>query len=421
MKSNKPKIFIIGAGVSGLISAKVLEDAGHSPTILEATDRCGGRVKTDVVSGYQLDVGFQVLLSNYAYAKKYLDFDKLKLQELKAGSILFKNKRPRTFGDPLRDVSLLSPTLFSGIGTLIDKIKIAKLSFQLKKKSVQDIFTTKEQTTLSYLKDFGFSKQIISDFFLPFFTGIFLETELKTSSRMFEYVFKMFAEGMAYIPENGIEAIPLQLASNLKTTSIKFNTSVKSVNDLHIILENGEQLEYDYVIIATEPGKLVHNLKNQEFDWNSSQTLYFTAKQRTIQQPIIGLVTSKDSLVNNIFYHTSVKMNSRKKEELLSATVVKPHELTENELVEQIKEELKTNCNIEKLTFLKLYNIPKSLPALYNLQNDISPTETKLNDRIYLAGDTLLNASLNAAMVSGEKAAMGLIEGLQKKKTQRED
>ena len=73
------------------------------------------------------------------------------------------------------------------------------------KKSVQDIFTTKEQTTLSYLKEFGFSKQIISDFFLPFFTGIFLETELKTSSRMFEYVFKMFAEGMAYIPENGIE------------------------------------------------------------------------------------------------------------------------------------------------------------------------------------------------------------------------
>ena len=72
MKSNKPKIFIIGAGVSGLISAKVLEETGHSPTILEATDRCGGRVKTDVVSGYQLDVGFQVLLSNYAYAKKYL-------------------------------------------------------------------------------------------------------------------------------------------------------------------------------------------------------------------------------------------------------------------------------------------------------------------------------------------------------------
>ena len=145
---------------------------------------------------------------------------------------------------------------------------------------------------------------------------------------------------MAYIPENGIEAIPLQLASNLKTSSIKYNAPVESVNDRLIVLENGEQLEYDYVIIATEPGKLVHNLRDQEFDWNSSQTLYFIAKQRTIQQPIIGLVTSKDSLVNNIFYHTSVEMNSRKKEELLSVTVVKPHELTENELVEQIKEEL---------------------------------------------------------------------------------
>jgi len=74
MNKKEAKIYIIGAGVSGLIAARVLEDNGFSPTILEASERVGGRVKTDIVDGYQLDHGFQVLLTAYPAAKKYLDF-----------------------------------------------------------------------------------------------------------------------------------------------------------------------------------------------------------------------------------------------------------------------------------------------------------------------------------------------------------
>ncbi|MDG1315702.1 MAG: NAD(P)-binding protein, partial [Flavobacteriaceae bacterium] len=48
------KIHIVGAGVSGLIAARVLENYGFSPVIIEATDRVGGRVKTDLIEGYQL-------------------------------------------------------------------------------------------------------------------------------------------------------------------------------------------------------------------------------------------------------------------------------------------------------------------------------------------------------------------------------
>ena len=58
-------IHIIGAGISGLIAARVLENYGYPNCVIEATDRVGGRVKTDVVNGYQLDHGFQVLLSAY--------------------------------------------------------------------------------------------------------------------------------------------------------------------------------------------------------------------------------------------------------------------------------------------------------------------------------------------------------------------
>ena len=80
MEKKAYKIHIIGAGVSGLIAAGVLEAYGYHPEIIEATDRVGGRVKTDIVKGYQLDRGFQVLLTAYPAAKKYLDFEALELQ-----------------------------------------------------------------------------------------------------------------------------------------------------------------------------------------------------------------------------------------------------------------------------------------------------------------------------------------------------
>lgn len=412
MKRNSIKVHIIGGGISGLVAAQVLESHGLSPVIIDGSDRVGGRLKTDTVKGFQLDRGFQVLLSSYSAAKKYLDYKSLNLQNLKAGSCVFAGGKQYFFGDPIRDVSLFIPTLFSPLGTLGDKLKVAKLNFHLQKKSIDKIFEDREITTKEYLTAKGFSKNIIKNFFTPFFSGIFLEDELYTSSRMFEFVFKMFGEGLALMPKGGIEDISIHLKDKLQKTEIHHNSFVSNVKDMEITMSDGKKIKTNYTIIATEPTNLVEGLKGQKVDWKSCQNLYFTCSSRVYEKAFIGLVSNQECLINNIFYPTSIPTDKKGKDELISVTVVKDHGLTEKELIERVKNELKKECKIEGITFLKLYNIPKALPKLNNLQYDITPSETKLKDGVFLAGDVLLNGSLNAAILAGEKAALGVLEAL---------
>jgi protoporphyrinogen oxidase len=402
------KIYIIGAGVSGLVAAQVIENKGYYPIILEASDRAGGRVKTDITDGFQLDRGFQVLLSSYPAAQKYLDFKVLKLQELKPGAVIFKKGKQQIIGDPLRDIS----TLFSKVGTLSDKFKIFQLNMKLKNKSMEAIFSSDETSTKAYLQEFGFSSQIITQFFTPFFTGIFLENELTTSSRMFEFVFKMFGEGLAVLPKGGMEEISKQLVANLSNTTFQYNTKVTSVSDEEILLHSGERLASAATIIATDASKLVRDAPPKNLIWKSCQTLYFTAKKRMINKPMIGLMCNAHGLVNNIFYHTSVATDTNNTEELLSVTVVKAHQFSEKQLIAAVIKQLKEECTIDHLTFLAIYNIKRALPDLKDIKYEVSPSETQLSSGVYLAGDVQLNGSLNAAMIAGEKAALQVIASL---------
>lgn len=128
---------------------------------------------------------------------------------------------------------------------------------------------------------------------------------------------------------------------------------------------------------------------------------------------MIGLISDDKPLINNIFYHTSLNTLNTSKKELLSVTVVKETNLTSKELQEQVTKELKEFCNIENIRFLKQYSIPCALPDISNTQYEMATTETKIKETVFLAGDYLLNGSLNAAMLSGERAAQGLIETLE--------
>ncbi|MEP5131421.1 FAD-dependent oxidoreductase, partial [Nonlabens ulvanivorans] len=268
------KIHIIGAGVSGLAAALTLKKAGYNAQVLEQATTIGGRVNTTINGAMKLDHGFQVLLDHYPAAQEFLNLDALDLVKFSPASVIYIDGKKHVIGDAQRDMKYAWKTIVAGVGSVSDKWKVYTLSRKLKQKNLIDIFNSPEKTTLEYLQDYGFSEKMIKSFFKPFYTGIFLETQLQTSSRMFEFVFKMFSEGNATIPAAGIKAIPEQMAHQLDG-QIQLNTTVKEVVADTIQLVNGDNLKSDYTIIATPADVLVPNLPKSNKPWHSVQTLYF--------------------------------------------------------------------------------------------------------------------------------------------------
>ncbi len=409
MEDNSKKIYIIGAGISGLIAAKTLEQQGYSPVVLEASDSPGGRVKTDTLSGVVLDHGFQVLLTAYPMAKKHLDYKALNLKYFKPGALVFSKGRAHRIGDPLRDISSLIPTLLAPVGSWSDKWKIFTLSRALKKKSIEKIFATPEQTTRDYLLSYGFSEKIIRCFFKPFFTGIFLEEDLRTSSRMFEFVFKMFSEGYAAVPASGIGAISEQLANSLRSSQIQYQHAVQKVEDGTITLGNGQILESDATLLTVPFDRNRGELNQSVIDWKRCDNLYFKVPKRTFPEGIIGLIAGENALVNNLYYPFGQNVDGQP---LLSVTVVKDHNLEETALSRQVQNDLKTHCGIDAGPLLKRYQIKQALPDLTDVRMELSPRQAEVGESLFLAGDYLLSGSLNAAMASGEMGAEALANSL---------
>ncbi len=407
---DKTQVIIIGGGIAGLSAAVYLHKQNISFKLIEANDRVGGRVKTDIINGYRLDHGFQVLLTAYPEAKELLDYSALQLKPLRPGSLILQaNGKTAKIGDPARWLGSLFSTVFSGIGTWGDKFKILSLRKDLRAKSIQQIFEQAETTTLQALQNYGFSDSIINQFFKPFFSGIFLEKDLHTSSRMFDFVFKMFSEGEAAIPAKGMEAIPQQLAAQLPTDCILTNQEVIEIDDTAVFTDKGLHLEADKIIFATQASGIIDDFyPNIKEIHHSTTNLYFAADKAPFKDAIIALNAKPNALVNNLCVLSEVSSAyAPAGKALISASVVGLANEADENLVQRVKAELKTffGTSVEQWQFLKSYRIEYALPCTKSVRNALPKDAICLDETLYVCGDHLLNGSLNAAMKSGRLVA----------------
>lgn len=418
------EVAIIGAGLAGLACARTLESLGVDWTLYESSLEPGGRVGSDLHEGFILDRGFQVLLTAYPEAQQVLDYSALKLHRFMSGAQVRMNGRFATMLDPWRHPASILSSLFSPVGSFTDKLQVEGLRQKLQNISLDDIFQSAEfsVSTMQALRNYRFSQSFIDHFFRPFFGGIFLERDLKTSSSHFEFIFKMFSAGEAALPASGMGAIPRQMAAALPTSRLNFGKRVSTISEGLVSFENGTQRKFDRVVVAVDNPSamnLVPNIKP-----SGSRTaicLYFKADCPPIQEPILVLNGDNDGPVNNLTVPNLVAPTyAPPGAHLISATIIgEPigsgtydFALLRPRVMDQMQNWF--GKQVESWKFLKGYAISHALPDAFPPSRDCPPRSGPelSGNNSFLCGDYLENASINGALVSGRKAAEAVLRSL---------
>ncbi|MBO0791984.1 MAG: FAD-dependent oxidoreductase [Ktedonobacteraceae bacterium] len=422
-------IIIVGAGLAGLTCAKRLTEAGHTVLVLEGADQVGGRVRTDYhEDGYRLDRGFQLLFTSYAAARRHLHYDTLKLRKFEPGAILVKKGKLYEISDPLREPTHAVRSLLNPLLSVADKARLLRLRTRFSAVSSGDIFAGKAQdgtdeSTENYLRRLGFSSKFIDNFMRPFYGGIFLDRSLSTSARMFQFTFKMLANGDAIIPAEGMQRIPEQLAATLPEGSIRRNARVKELliegNSVKgVVLTNGERIEAEQVVVATASLEAARLTKlSLPDDAIGSVCLYFAGDERLYPQRKILLNTDPQSLVNNAVLLTNIAPTyAPRKKHLLSVTVLGNPAEDDEALADRCRAEIAgwfPHHNPRTWQLLAVYRIPFSQFAQPAGIYDRLPDNQTEIEGLYLAGEYTKSSSIQGAMHSGEHAAQALLSSPQ--------
>ncbi len=416
MRSTSADVVIVGGGLAGLSCARHLLDSGISFRLLEASNRIGGRVKTDRVDGFLLDRGFQVLQTAYPVARRTLVNYPLKLKRFPPGVVIHRENRFYTLADPRRCPKYFWETLTAPVGTMADRLRMVKMARSVCRGSDESLFQGPESTAMAFLEASGFSEKMIRSFFIPFFGGVCLDPQIRASSRVFQYVFRMFATGDAALPENGMEAIPRHISLSIPTERILTGARVDRVAEGKVVLQNGQEWHARTVVLATEGPEVQRLLGRCDPIGSVGETcLYFSTNQLPIKEPFLVLNGDGKGPVNNVAFPSMVSPAYAPPGRHLVCVVVlglPPGDAAEME--SHVREQLGEwfGPMVCKWRHLKTYLIRHALPQQLPPTSDPTVPHPAVGPGIFVCGEYGSLPGIQWAMLSGHHTAETVINHL---------
>lgn len=423
MVNRRSDVIVVGAGLAGLSCARHLSEAGLSVRILEASEGIGGRVRTDQMDGFLLDRGFQVLHTAYPEARRQLNYRSLDLHAFDPGALIRVDGKFHTVSDPLRLPADLIATLKAPIGSLGDKLKLARLARKLRGGRLSDIFAAPEKATLDFLQAEGFSEDMIDRFFRPFFSGITLDPDIGASSRMLCFILSMFASGDVSLPAKGMGALPEQLARGCSGCSIETGKQVKTVSPGSVTTADGNAYKSRAVVAATDGPALFRLLGRS---WNrqsrSATSLYFSTERSPVSRKLLVLNAENKGPINTLVVPSRTAPSyAPMGSDLIVATVLSKSKPDWQELSAAVRSQLCEwfGSRVDAWKLLSVYHIAHALPAANPPLPSPMVQPVRIEKGLYVGGEAFSVPSIQWALFSGRRAAEDVLEDFNGRQTGR--
>ena len=371
------EVTVIGAGLAGISAALTLQGAGRSVRVIESSDRVGGRVATDVIDGFTLDRGFQLINSQYPELKRLKVMDEVDFIAAPRAVEVSLGQDRVVLGDPrTHPLSALS----SKTGSLSSKVNFLRYLYSYSNSALR------VEDELQNLGD------LYQRVLRPFLTGVFLTSPAHVNAVNGKEIIRSFISGKPGIPAQGVGALAAALAKRI--TNIELGRNINSLNELA-----------GPVIVATDVTTAAQLLDMTSVPKLAASTTWYheVPKELTSSKCLIIDGQKRGPVVNSIAISNLAPTYAPAGKALLSSTTV--DFASESEVRRHLA--LIWGAQSSDWSLIAKYEIPKSLPVFAPGAQGV--TTAKVATNIYVAGDYRSAPSQNGALLSGRLAAEELL------------
>jgi phytoene dehydrogenase-like protein len=402
---SRAEVVVVGAGLAGLSAATRLADAGRDVHLVDAAGHAGGRLATERVDGFLVDRGFQVLNTGYPRVAD-LDLPALDLGWFWTGAIVRVDGRAHRVVDPRRHPSAALDTLRAPIGALPRKAAIGAFSARAGYEPVSRLLAARERTAEEALRAAGVGDQALERFFRPFLAGVLLESDLATSSRYLDLVWRSFVRGRVGLPAAGMQSVGEQLAARLGPDRVHLRTRVTEMQGRSVRTATGTTTA-DAVVVATDPDTAASLLPGIEASAPRQVTTHLHVLPASPwSDPLIVLGEPGGRVVNTAVVSYAQPAYSPDGRALVASSTLAV--TAEREVREEVaRAHGVSTADLEHLTSVTVTGAqPAAVPPLQHRR----PVD--LGDGVFVCGDHRDTPSIQGAMASGARAARAVLRRL---------
>jgi len=406
-------VIVVGAGLAGLACARELVRRGLPVTVLESEDRVGGRVVTDVVEGFRIDRGFQVLNTAYPALATVVDLDRLDLRRFPRGV------RVRRYGE-LHDVPhpLSSPTAAaraatSGATDLRGKLALARYAAGILTSSADSI-KARPDVAASQAWSEQLPDDVVRDVLVPFMSGVVLDPEVRTSRVFTDLMMRLFASGGSAVPGAGMQRLPEAIAEQLPAGAVRLESPVIEVQRNAVRLLAGREHPAAAVVVATDPWTaqlLVPDLGILPRSQGVT-TYYFATRGWADQSATLTVDADRSGIANSVILSATAPGYSGDGRSLIATSTFHrggSPALTAAE-AEAVARELHQAPEAD-WELVTTRTVPHALPSMPPPLELRKPTWFAERG-VWVAGDHRDTSSIQGALVSGTRVARSVAEQL---------
>lgn len=372
------KVAIIGAGLAGLSAAITLQDAGCEVEIFESSDRVGGRVATDLIDGFRLDRGFQLINARYPELLRLNVISELDFTYASRSVDISLDEQIVSLGDPRTNpFSVFN----SATGSIFTKLNFMSYLFSSSAsgRSVED-----------ELLRFGALYQRVLK---PFLSGVFLTSPANVDAVTGKEIVRSFISGKPGLPALGAGELAHALGRRVK--AIHLNSRIDSLT----------QVQADAVIVTTDLTTAAQLLDIPNVPKLATSTTWYHEVPFEMTQSNRLLIDgqARGPVINSIAISNMVPTYAPLGKTLLSSTTIEF--ASESEVRRHLAALWGTSTSDWSL--IAKYEIPKSLPIFEVGARGVH--SAKIADNLFVAGDYRTAPSQNGALLSGRLAAQELL------------